>query len=271
MTFTRATCPTSSLVKSLRFSFAAFLLFFATLAPAAVDHTKVSVAAASNLVYVLDALAAEFARTSPDIELSLLTGASGSLVAQIRHGAPCDIFLSADRDYPEALIASGHAERSSFTVFATGRLVFWTTRARLALESIPAVVRDSSVRKLAIANPATAPYGRATLQVLAALDLTADATPKLVIGDNITQTAQFIETGHADAGFVALSLVLSPRLKDRGRWLEIPAELHLPLEHAAVLTPRGAARPAALRFLDFLRSAPAREIFLRHGYSVPTP
>ncbi len=269
VTVIRATCPTSPHVKSLRFSFAAFLFFFANFASASVARSPVSVAAASNFVYALDDLAAAFQRTASDVELSLVTGASGNLVAQIRHGARCDVFLSADREYPEALIASGHAERSSFTVFAIGRLVLWTTRTSLPFESVPDVVRDSTVRKLAIAHPDTAPYGRAALQVLEAFDLKRSATPKIVIGENITQTAQFVETGHADAGFVALSLVQSPRLKNRGRWLEIPPGLHLPLEHAAVLTTRGATNSAARRFLAFLHSEPAREILQRHGYALP--
>ncbi len=266
-TVNRAPCRFFFGVESLRFALPVFLFFFVILAPRAGARPTVSVAAASNLVYALDDLANAFRTTHPDIDLLLSTGASGSLVAQIRHGAPCDVFVSADRDYPQALVDAGLADPASLTVFATGRLALWTTRDALALDSIPHVVREA--RKLALANPDTAPYGRAAQHLLATLDLTAVAAPKIVLGENITQTAQFVETGHADAGFVALSLVLSPRLKNRGRFLEVPANLHPPLQHAAILTPRGTANPAARRFLEFLRSTTAREILRRHGYAIP--
>lgn len=229
----------------------------------------VSVAAAANLVYALDALNAEFGKTSPGTLVTTATGASGSLVAQIKHGAPFDVFLSADLAYPRALVTAGQADANSFTTFATGRLVLWTTRAGLGLKSIAESVRDPAVRKLAIANRETAPYGRAAQQALEKLGVWTDAQPKLVVGENITQTAQFIETGNADAGFVALSLVLAPNLREHGRWLEVPAELHAPLAHGAVLTVRGAANPTARKYLEFLRSADARKVLERFGYSVP--
>ena len=238
----------------------------------------VSVAAASNLVYALDALNAAFlaienpkSKIENPTTLTVTTGASGNFVAQIKNGAPVDVFLSADLDYPQALVASGHADAKSLTTFATGRLVLWTTRpvAALALTSIETTVRDPAVKKLAVANPDTAPYGRAALQTLDRLGLSAIAQPKLVTGENITQTAQFVETGSADAGFVALSLVLSPRLKNRGRWLEVPSTQHTSLAHGVVLTTRGTANPAAARYLAFLRSEPAKKILRDFGYATP--
>ncbi len=234
--------------------------------------TSVSIAAAANLVYALDALNAAFAKVAPELKVTSATGASGNLVAQIKNGAPFDIFLSADVEYPQALVKAGQADAKTLTTFATGRLVLWTTRpaTAVALKSIPETVRDPAVQKLAIANRDTAPYGRAAQQTLEKLGAWADAQPKLVTGDNITQTAQFVETGSADAGFVALSLVMSPKLKDRGRWLEVPANLHAPLDHAAVITLHGATNPAAKRYLDFLRSEPAKKIFRDFGYAVPS-
>jgi molybdate transport system substrate-binding protein len=245
------------------------LLAFLLLIPAARATEKISVAAASNLVYALDALNAGFAQAAPDVAITTATGASGSLVAQIKNGAPFDVFLSADLDYPQALVASGHADAKSLTTFAIGRLVLWTTKPGLDVTSIAGTVRDSAVRKLAIANVDTAPYGRAARQALEKLGAWADAQPKLVVGENITQTAQFVETGNADAGFVALSLVLSPQLQDRGRWLGVPANLHAPLAQGAVLTTRGAANPAAVRYLKFLGSPAARKVLERFGYGVP--
>ena len=238
----------------------------------------ISIAAAANLVFVIEDLNAAFRAEEPDTRLTVATGASGNLVAQITHGAPFDVFLSADTDYPQSLIAAGVAEAATFKIFAIGRLVLWTTRPVL-LPDVPdadpatriaALVRSRAVRKLAIAHIDTAPYGRAAKQTLVALGLWETAHPKLVVGESISQTAQFVETGNADAGFVALSLVLSPKLKDRGAWLEVPAAWHEPLAHGAVLTSRGANNPAAARYLAFLGSERAREIFQRYGYDVPS-
>ena len=129
------------------------------------------------------------------------------------------------------------------------------------LRSIPAAVRDPKVLKIAIANLTTAPYGKAAREALTKLDLWKEVEPKVVIGDNITQTSQFVETGNADIGFVAMSLVLSPKLKDTGRWVEVDASLYSPLEQAAVITKKGEANPAAARYLKFLSSPQARAVF----------
>lgn len=230
---------------------------------------QVSIAAAANLVYALDALNAVFRQAAPEVSVTVATGASGNLVAQIKNGAPFDVFLSADLDYPRALMQGGRADARSLVTFATGRLVLWTTKPGVDLPSVVSVVRNPAVQKIAIANVDTAPYGRAAQQALEKLGAWAGAQPKLVIGENITQTAQFVETGNADTGFVALSLVLSPKLKDRGRWLEVDAGLHAPLEQGAVLTIRGAANPAAARYLAFLGSPAARKILQDYGYDVP--
>lgn len=230
---------------------------------------SVSVAAAANLVYALDALDAEFTKAHPEVNLTSATGASGNLVAQIRNGAPYDVFLSADLDFAERLIRDRGAPASSLHTFAIGRLVLWTTRPGLEVGSIEGVVRDPAVRKIAVANPDTAPYGLAAMQTLEKLHLREIAEPKLVRGENISQTAQFVETGNADAGFVALSLVLSPKLKDRGRWIVVPDELYAPLGQAAVLTLKGAGNPAAQAYLDFLSSASAGKILEQFGYRLP--
>ena len=235
-------------------------------APAA---EQVSVAAAANLAYVLEPLNAAFMASDPGVSVTSATGASGGLVAQINNGAPFDVFLSADLDFPRKLIAAGGAGGSSPVTFAFGRLVLWTTRADLTLGSVESAVRDPSVRKVAIANPRTAPYGLAAQEVLARLGLSGDAGPKIVVGENITQTAQFVSSGNADIGFVALSLVVAPNLKEKGRWIEIPRSLYPPIAQGAVLTKRGASNPAARRYLEFLASKAAREVFARFGYGLP--
>jgi molybdate transport system substrate-binding protein len=228
-----------------------------------------SVAAAANLVYALDALNAEFGKTAPEIAVTSATGASGSLVAQIAHGAPYDVFLSADRGFAQALVNAGNADAKSLSTFAVGRLVLWTTRAAVDVSDVAGAVRSPLVRKLAVANVDTAPYGRAAQQALKALGAWGDAQPKIVMGENISQTAQFVETGNADAGFVALSIVISPRLKGRGRWTEVPEALHEPLEQCAVITTRGSANPAATRYVAFLNSPAARAILEAFGYGIP--
>jgi molybdate transport system substrate-binding protein len=231
----------------------------------------VSVAAAANLVYALEALNAEFKKTAPEIAVTSTSGASGSLFAQLKNGAPFDVFLSADTDYPKQVVAAKLGDAATLRTFATGRLVLWTTRGDLDVSNIDAAVRDPRVKKLAIAQPKTAPYGRAAQTALEKLGAWPAVQPRIVVGENITQTAQFVETGNADAGFVALSIVKSPKLAHRGRWAEVPPALYasVPLDHAAVLTTRGAKNPAAQRYLDFLLSEPAKKILRDFGYNVP--
>jgi len=236
---------------------------------AAGAQQTVAIAAAANLVYALDALDGAFAQAHPEIRLTNTTGASGTLVVQIRNGAPFDLFLSADLEFAQAMIRGGDAPASSMRTFAIGRLVLWTTKPGIDVSSVGIVVRNPAVQTIAIANPATAPYGLAAMQTLERLNLLESAQPKLVRGENISQTAAFVETGNADAGFVALSLVLSPKLRDRGRWVEVPPEDYAPLEQAAVLTRRGASNPAAQAYLDFLGSPEARKILGQFGYRLP--
>ena len=229
----------------------------------------VSIAAAANLVYVLEALNAAYLLQAKETKLTVATGASGNLVAQIRKGAPYDVCLSADLLYPESLITSGDAEAKSLFTFATGRLVLWTTKPGLKLTSLQAVVQDETVRKLALANPDTAPYGQAARQALTAAGVWETVQSKLVMGENITQAAQFVETGNAEAGLVALSLVLAPRLKNRGHWIAVPETTYTPIAQGAVLTRRGTNNQAAQHYLEFLRSEGARSILSQYGYLIP--
>lgn len=236
----------------------------------AFGNSAVSVAAAANLIYVLDALNAEFKRVEPAIAVTATSGASGTLFAQIKNGAPFDVFLSADTEYPRQIVEQKLGDAASLRTFATGRLVLWSTRTGLDVSDLVAVVRAPAVRKLAIAQPRTAPYGRAAQAALEKLGVWKEAQLKIVFGENITQTAQFVETGNADAGIVALSLVLSPRLAQKGTWKEIPPDSYasVSLDHAGVLTTRGAANPAAKRYLEFLASEPAKKILREFGYGV---
>jgi molybdate transport system substrate-binding protein len=137
------------------------------------------------------------------------------------------------------------------------------------MPTIAAVVRNSRVTRLAIANPRTAPYGRAAREAIARLGLLEVAEPKLVTAENIAQTAQFVSSGNAEAGFVALSLVLAPNLKDRGRWLDVPADLYTSIAQAGVVTHRAAGNESARAYLEFLSSPPARSALARFGYGTP--
>jgi molybdate transport system substrate-binding protein len=221
----------------------------------------VSIAAAANFVYAVEAINSEFKRTQPDIVITTTVGATGSLFAQIRNGAPFDLLLAADTEYPKEIVAAGLGDASSLQTFATGRLVAWTTRPALDLTDLIAAARQTSVRKIALAQPKVAPYGRAAQATLERLGVWSEVRPKLVFGESIAQTMQFIETGNADWGFVALSLVRSPRLSIQGTWKEVPPEFYreVSLDHAAVLTIRGAANPGAKNISGFCRPSRQRK------------
>ena len=238
--------------------------------PIARGAESVSIAAAANLIYVLDALTAEFKRSAPGIAVTSTSGASGNLFAQIKNGAPFDVFLSADTEYPQQVVAAGLGDSTTLRTFATGRLVFWTTRPDFDVSELTVALRSPRIKKLAIAQPRSAPYGRAAQAALEKLGVWPELQSKVVFGENITQTAQFIETGNADAGFVAFSLVLSPRLAHLGRWAEVPPALYasVSLDHAVVLTTRGAANAAAKRYVTFLGTDAAKKILRDFGYGV---
>lgn len=254
-------------LRALPLFFGALLLLGAR--PHANAAPSVAIAAASDLIFCLEPLHAEFQREVPGVALRVSTGSSGNFLAQIRNGAPYDVFLSADVRYPRELVAAAAADPASLTIYGIGRIVLWTLQPSLEPALTRAGLLDARIRRFAIAQPAHAPYGRAARESLERLGVWSDMQDKLVLGENIAQAAQFIETGSADAGIVALSLVLAPRMQGRGRWIEVPADWHAPLEQAAVLTTRGAGNPAATRYLQFLRSAPARAVFERFGFRLP--
>ena len=228
---------------------------------------ELSIAAASDLTYCLQELEVVFQKSHPDAVLKVSNGSSGNFFAQIKNGAPFDVFLSADMSYPQELIKAGVAEESSLMQYAVGRIVLWTTNEKVDVSRGLAVLHDPQlVKKLAIANPDHAPYGRAAKAALEQEQLWKEVQGRLVLGENISQTAQFVETGNADAGIVALSIVVSPKLAKAGHYFEIPSADYPPLLQGAVLTKSGAAKPLAKAYLDFLRSPDARKIFDRYGF-----
>jgi molybdate transport system substrate-binding protein len=245
------------------------LLTMATICGQTARARELSIAAASDLVFCLEELNRAFHKAHPKIVLKSITGASGNLFAQISTGAPFDIFLSADMRYPRELIKAGLASPESLTLYAIGHLVVWTVSDAVDISTGIRSLAAPGIRTIAIANPEHAPYGRAAKVALAYFDMWDAVQERLVFGENIAQAAHFVETGNADAGIVALSIVLAPGLSSRGRWIAIPEHAHPPLEQGAVVTKHGAANPVAQIYIEFLRSAEARAIFDRFGFRLP--
>jgi len=257
------------MIRVIRAAGTVFFLGLLGLASARAAAPAITVAAAANLVYVLDSLKAEFKTAHPEVTVETITGASGNLFAQMKAGAPYDLFLSADVDFPRQLIAAQLADAKTLTVFARGQLVFWSAQPGPIDADLKSLLHEPRMKKIALANPKTAPYGRAAQQVLEHLGEWNPESPRWIYGENISQTAQFIESGNANGGFVARSLVLSPKLKGKAFFVEIPDEWHEPLDQAAVVTQHGADNPSAGLFLEFLRSPAARRVFSTFGYAVP--
>ena len=247
------------------------ILFATLLALPAASATAAPllVAAASDLVYCIDELAAAFRKQAPGTEVKVSTGASGNFVAQIRNGAPFHVFLSADMLYPTQLAKLGAADGATLRPYAIGRIVLWTTDARFDLGQGMKVLRDPRVTRIAIANPDTAPYGRAARDVLERDKLWEAVQPRLVIGENIAQAAQFVQTGNAQLGIVSLATVRAPKMAGVGRYQLISDRGVTPIEQGAIVTNAGGKHPMALRFVRFLGSPPARAIFERHGFGLP--
>ncbi len=237
--------------------------------PSTPGGSPLRIAAASDLMFVMPELNRLFARVHPGQMAESILGASGTLVAQIRQGAPFDLFLSADRHYPDALVASGMAVSNSLTHYANGRVVLWTTRAQLDPQVGLAILRDPAVRRLAIANPIHAPYGRAARDILWQADLWGVWSNRVVLGETVAQTAQWVESGSVDVGLVSRSWVKAPRAGELGRWWEVPVGFHAPLEQVAVVTRRGESHPGAELYRKLLRSQAAIDLLERFGFDVP--
>jgi len=224
---------------------------------------EVRVAVAANFLATLKVLAPLYEQQSGD-SLIISAGSSGKLYAQIVNGAPYDVLLSADRSYPQRLMDVGKAVGQSRFVYATGQLALWSRdKNRLSENSL----RSDKVKRIALANPKTAPYGFAAQQTLQRLGLLKKLQAKLVMGESVGQAFQFTATGNAQLGFIALSQVLNPknRFNKTDYWL-VPADFYLPLQQQAVLLQRGEQSAAAKRFLTFMKSDDARHIIRQYGY-----
>ncbi|MBJ6611975.1 MAG: molybdate ABC transporter substrate-binding protein [Candidatus Thiothrix moscowensis] len=228
---------------------------------------EVQVAVASNFTKPLEAIAEKFKAASGH-ELKISAGATGKLYAQIANGAPFEVFLSADSKTPTKLIEDKLATADSQFTYAFGKLVLWSSTDGY-VDANGEVLSKGDFKHLAIANPKTAPYGAAGMAVMEKLELTAAITPKLVTGENITQTFDFVSTGNAELGFVALSQVQQDgKLKSGSAWV-VPAEMYQPLAQDAVLLTKGKDNAAAQALLDYLQGAEAQAIISSYGYDLP--
>ena len=230
---------------------------------------RLTIAAASDLQTVLPEIVREFERSS-SARVAVSYGSSGTYFALIQNGAPFDVFLSADVDYPKRLAVTGAADPNTLRVYATGHLVLWARRDRnLDLSRGLAALTDARVRRVALANPKYAPYGRAAVAALRSAKLYDTLQPKFVTGESLAQAAQLVESGNADVGLLSRSLVLGPVLTAAGSYVDIPSSLHPPIDQAAVVV--RASRDAALAraFVAFLTRDEASRHLQRFGFSLP--
>ena len=244
------------------------LLLISTLAWSAPN--QLTLAAASDLTFALTEITHRFEqKTGSQVRLSF--GSSGNFFAQLQNGAPFDVFFSADVEYPRKLAVDGAAISSTLWVYGTGRIVLWVPAGSpidLSKMGMRALL-DASVKRIAIANPAHAPYGRAAVAALQSFKLYDQLRDKLVLGENISQAAQFVESGNAQIGILALSLARAPTLKGKGTAWEIPADSYPRIEQAAVV-PKAAPNQALARaFLDYMRTPEARTVLRQYGFQTP--
>jgi molybdate transport system substrate-binding protein len=255
-------------LRSLLLSFVAFLVF--AMPVAGDERAPLLVAAAADLKFALDDVLARFAREEPDIHTKVTYGSSGSLFAQIDNGAPFDLFLSADAKFPLKLIEAGKAEKESLFKYARGHLVVWVPKeSKLEIGKGMQVLLDPTVRKVAIANPDVAPYGAAAVAAMKAASVYDAVKPKLVLGENVAQALQFIESGAADTGVIALSLALAPPLKEKGRYWEVPTDSFPALQQAGVIRTGAAQRDLAMKLRAFIISPAGREVLRGYGFLLP--
>jgi len=227
---------------------------------------EAQVAVAANFAEPVKAIAAVLEKTTGH-RLRISTGASGAIYTQIKNGAPFDVFLSADNERPAMLEKDGLAQPGTRFTYATGKLVLWSAKAG-RVDTNGAVLKAADLGKVAYANPKTAPYGAAAVQVLEKLDLKDAISPKLVQGESIGQAYNFVKTGNADVGFVALSQVLSGgRLKEGSMWM-IPQANYDPIRQDAVLLKRGADNAAAKALLQLLQSPRIKDLIRSYGYDL---
>lgn len=228
-----------------------------------------SIAAASDLQSALPVIAQQFEKDTGR-KVTVTFGSSGNFYAQIQNGAPFDLFLSADLDYPRRLENSGVGERGSLVEYARGRLVLWTRRdSGINLADGLKTLVDAKVRRIAVANPEHAPYGRAAVAAMRAEGVYTAVRGKLVMGENISQAAQFAQSGSADVGIIALSLALTPTLKNSGSYIDVPDNAYPPIQQAAVVVATSRQKDLARQFIETLTTPAVVRILQSFGFALP--
>ena len=244
------------------------LAFFAlTASPLSLAETA-RVAAAADLRYAFNELLPLFQKSNPTHQLELIMGSSGKFMQQIDNGAPFDIFFSADVSYPKKLVVSGKAI-APVTTYAFGRIVLWSAKVDASQLNLQSLARHE-FRKIAIAAPEHAPYGARAREALEHAGLWTTLQSKLVFGENISHTAQLIDSQAAEIGIIALSLAINDTLKAKGGYYLIPASSHQPLEQAFVITRHGQNNTAARAFSQFMGTPEARQVMQRYGFGTST-
>jgi molybdate transport system substrate-binding protein len=232
---------------------------------------EIRVAAAADLQFAMQDVAAQFEKRT-GTKVNVTYGSSGNFFSQIQNGAPFDLFFSADIDYPRKLEAAGLAEPGTLYKYAVGRIVIWTpadSKVDVTRDGWKSLL-DPSVQKISIANPEHAPYGRAAVAAMQKAGIYEQVKAKLVYGENISQAAQFVQSGNAQAGIVAMSLAVSPGMKEGKRW-EIPADLHPPIEQGAIVLTSAKNKEPARAFLEFVKGEAGRATLARYGFTFPAP
>jgi molybdate transport system substrate-binding protein len=243
-----------------------FIAMLSTLAIGQVLADEVQVAVAANFTAPIDEIGKAFNKATGH-QLKVSTGASGKFYAQIKNGAPFQVFLSADEEKPAQLEKDGLAVQGSRFTYAIGKLVLWSADPAV-VDAKGQVLVKNQFNKLAIANPKTAPYGEAAMETLSALKLKSLLEPKMVMGENISQTYQFVATGNAEIGFVALSQVTKDNKITSGSAWVVPEKLYSPIRQDAVLLVNGKDSAAARQFLIFLKGSEATKVIKSYGYGV---
>lgn len=251
-------------MKKLILSFS--LIAFLTITTFA--QTKITVAVAANMQYTIEALKAEFNKTDKT-QIDIVLGASGKLTQQIMQSAPFDLFISADTSFPQKLFNNNFTAEAP-KVYAQGLLVLWSTKPNVQPTANLKLLLNDDVQHIAIANPKTAPYGAAAEYILKKYNLYDKVASKLVTGESITQTSQFIVTQAADIGFTAKSIVISGEMKGKGKWIELNQKDYPPIKQSAVLLKYAQQNHAAeaKKFYDFLYSGKAKEVYKKFGYII---
>jgi len=231
---------------------------------------EITVAAAADLSVALKEIAANYEKQS-GVQVKLSFAASGALTQQIQNGAPFDVFFSADMDYPRQLIASNDAEASSLYRYAVGTLVLWApTSSPLDPEHQGTkVLSDPSVKKIAIANPQHAPYGRAAVAALKHFGIYEQLQNRLVMGENVSQAAQFVESGNAQVGFIALAHAVPLAMRGEGKFWKVPAEAYPALDQGVVVVSHSQHKAEAAAFVDYIKTKDAIDVLRRYGFTVP--